>query len=149
MRASSSNWSCRNLGVGSQFALSIPGQDRRRPPPGFVHLLTDFTGCTSIDQIPISASCTSCASPLLHVPSRDTPLISSDPLVTSVLDYHAWLCASGPDVGNITPVISHLPRRLLRTSTPASVKVWPLSLPCNLNKSQSRRSSRSTRWQVW
>jgi hypothetical protein len=149
MRSLPSDWPCRNLGMGPQFALSIPGQDCKRPSPGFVYVLSSFIGCASIDSIPISASCTSCASSLLHVPSGYAPLTPSHTLVTSVLDNHAWLCESGPDVGNITPIISHLPRHLLRTPTPAPVEVWSLSLPCNPEKSQSRRSSRTKRWQVW
>lgn len=138
----------RNLGMGPQPALPLSGEDCRQSPHVTAHGLTTWVGCSSIDSIPIAAGCTSCASPLLHLPSGYATHLPSDPFITTLLDHYPWLCASGPGLGNITPVISRLRRRLFRTPPPASVTIRPLSLPCNPEKGQFRRSSGTTRWQV-
>ena len=90
-------------------------------------LLSISLGCASPDKIPVSSNFASRIAPLLDLSSRNAPHFPPYFFFAAILEHHPRLRASGPGMGNITTVISRLPRDLFRPATATPIAIRPLS----------------------
>jgi hypothetical protein len=135
--------------MGTESSLPLFGQNCRLPSTSSATFkLTQLKGCSCIDPIPVSSIASSCTASLLDLSSRYAPHVPSNSLLTSVLGNHTWLRTSGHCMGDTATVIPCLPHDLLRPAFATAVTIRPLPFPGYFEKSQSRRSSGTTRWQI-